>query len=513
MVVALSLAALWLVALFILLPALVSGAYAGQSRISLLNRVIGGQSRHPVEYYQSLARRAVLLASAGLLVLIVVLAVAWHWRRKVVTSVNRLLRAAPTIGAADVIVTGAWLGWLGGLVEAASLFLRFGADPVEAPSLHVLWMGPLSAACMGALVGVLLALGLRAWRGLSLAVPFVFFATSALYAIASTLRLGLHQYAIVVLSLGVAIQCARLAAKHASILSRIGRSTLPWMMGVSAAVALTIGGLSALRVRAGERLRGMPTGGAPNVLLLILDTVRAEDLSLYGYARQTSPEIERLASTGVTFDRAIAPAPWTLTSHASMFTGFAPDSLSTDFHVALDRSQPTIAEVLRSHGYATGGFVGNLLYTARSSGLDRGFTTYRDYPVTTGLFVASSFWTKKAATAILPVLGVHGGLVHKTAAQVNREFLSWLPDDGRPFFAFLNYFDAHLPYKLERPFDRKFREPPPRYWRFKPWGRTTPRRMCRSSAIRTTARSRTPTPRWASCCASWSGEVSFATRW
>jgi arylsulfatase A-like enzyme len=243
------------------------------------------------------------------------------------------------------------------------------------------------------------------------------------------------------------------------------------MTGVSVAVALVAGGLPVLRERTGERLRGTPSSGAPNVLLLILDTVRAQDLGLYGYARQTSPEIERLAASGITFDRAIATAPWTLTSHASMFTGAAPDSLSTDFHAPLDASQPTIGEVLRAHGYATGGFVANLLYTARSSGLDRGFTTYRDYPLGPGLFLAGSFWSKKLATAIRAHLGMHGGLIHKTAADVNREFLDWLPDDVRPWFAFLNYFDAHLPYKLERPFDEKFRQPAPRYWLFKPWSR------------------------------------------
>jgi arylsulfatase A-like enzyme len=79
---------------------------------------------------------------------------------------------------------------------------------------------------------------------------------------------------------------------------------------------------------------------------------------------------------------------------------------------------------------------------------------------------------RATASAILPVLGVHGGLERKSAAQVNDEFLSWMPSDGRPFFAFLNYFDAHLPYKLEPPFDRMFRDPPPRYWRIKGWGRS-----------------------------------------
>ena len=464
-------AALWLAAVYLLLPAVVSGAYAGESFIPWLNRAIQGQSQHPLAYYQSLAQRAALVATAAALVFLAAWVAAWRWRSWIAAAWNRLVHAAPTIGAGDMIATGTSLGFLSGLAEATSLHLRFAADPVEVPALEVLWMGPFSAACLGAIVGALLALVLRAWRGVSIAVPVVFFTSFAIFSLVAGLRLGVHKYALMALSLGTALQLARLATKHAAAFPRLCRRSLPWMAAVGVSLAALTGAIDRVRERVGERSRGMPASGAPNVLLLILDTVRAQDLSLYGYARETSPELERLASTGVAFDRAIAPAPWTLPSHASMFTGLPPDRLSTDFHAALDAAAPTIAEVLAARGYATGGFVANLSYTTRRSGLDRGFAVYRDHPLSPGLFLNSSFWMREAATTILPALGVRGALVRKSAAQVNREFLSWLPADGSPFFAFLNYFDAHVPYKLERPFDRKFRDPAPRYWLFKPWGR------------------------------------------
>jgi hypothetical protein len=69
----------------------------------------------------------------------------------------------------------------------------------------------------------------------------------------------------------------------------------------------------------------------PNVLLIILDTVRAASLGLYGYDRPTTPNLERWASRGVTFERAFAPAPWTLPTHASLFTGQWPHELSADW--------------------------------------------------------------------------------------------------------------------------------------------------------------------------------------
>ena len=464
-------ATVWLVAYFFLLPWFVSDAYAGHSLIPWVNRAISGQAQHPLSHYQSLAQRAVLLASAGALVCLVAGVAAWPRRSKIAATWNRVVYAVPAMGAGDVIATGASLGFLGGLAEVTSFRLRFGADPVESTSLHVLWMGPISAACMGAIIGLVLALALRAWRGVSIAVPVVFFSSFAIFSFVSGLRLGIHKYAIMALSLGVAMQLARLATKRGAAFPGLCRRSLPWMGGATLAGALVIGAIVAGQNRRGER-SGEAPAGAPNVLLLILDTVRAQDLSLYGYERQTSPEIDRLASTGVTFDYAMAPAPWTLASHASMFTGLSPDRLSTDFHAALDAAAPTIAEVLAARGYATGGFVANLTYTARTSGLDRGFMVYRDHPFSIELFLSSSSWMRKTALAIRPHFGVHGPEVGKSAAQVNSEFLSWLPSDGRPFFAFLNFFDAHTPFKLERPFDRMFRDPPPQYWRFKPWVRS-----------------------------------------
>ena len=466
-------AVLWLLAFFVALPALVRSSYAGESIFPWLNQVIEGQSQRPIAYYQSLARRAALLASAGALLSVLAGVAAWRWRRRIAAAWNRLVHDAPAIGVVDLIAIGAWCGFLAGLVEATSMSLRFSSDPVEAPAWELLWMAPLAGACMGAVVVALVALALRAKRrGVSIAVPVVLIASFATFGIMAGLRLGLHRYAIMLLSAGVAIALGRLARRWPTGFTRLCRRSLPWMGGAAVTGALALSAIAGLRERAAERLRGTAVAGAPNVLFLILDTVRAQDLSLYGYQRQTSPEIDRFASTGVTFDRAIAPAPWTLPSHASMFTGVAPDSLSADFHAPLDAAVPTIAEVLRAHGYATGGFVANLSYTTRASGLDRGFSIYRDYRVSPGLFLSSTFWLRKAAQKIRPASGLRGALVRKPAAEVNREFFSWLPSDGTPFFAFLNYFDAHTPYKLERPFDRKFRDRPPRYWRFKPWDRS-----------------------------------------
>ncbi|MFN8583339.1 MAG: sulfatase-like hydrolase/transferase [Gemmatimonadaceae bacterium] len=136
----------------------------------------------------------------------------------------------------------------------------------------------------------------------------------------------------------------------------------------------------------------MADGSAPNVLLIILDTVRAASMSLYGYDRQTTPQIAEFAKRGVVFDWAMSASPWTLPSHASMFTGQYVGRLSTGFLQTLDTKEPTLAEVLRSRGYETVGFIANQHYTAWDSGLDRGFLQYFDFPRTTVQLLKSSWY-------------------------------------------------------------------------------------------------------------------------
>jgi arylsulfatase A-like enzyme len=224
-----------------------------------------------------------------------------------------------------------------------------------------------------------------------------------------------------------------------------------------------------------EAGRALPPVGSPNVLLIVLDTVRADRLSLYGYERPTSPTLERLAQRGICFQEARATAPWTLPSHASLFTGRWPHELAVKWATPLRGNFPTLAEYLGQQGYATAGFVANTLYCSYDTGLDRGFTHYEDYvlqhlsPFRTARLVdltlktvadlsvalarrldAGVFhpWQESLLASLLMRLEAHD---RKNAGLINREFLDWLsqrPGPGRPFFAFLNYFDAHSLYLL-----------------------------------------------------------------
>ena len=198
---------------------------------------------------------------------------------------------------------------------------------------------------------------------------------------------------------------------------------------------------------------------APNVLLIVMDAVRAQNLSLYGYHRPTTPNLERLAKSGVVFERAIASAPWTLPSHASMFTGRWHHELSTNWTTPLDQTYPTQAEVLREHGYLTGGFVANTEYCSYEMGLNRGFMHYDDHLHGLGAVIESSgfFQTLQRNYKLRHLLNDFELPGRKPANIINEEFLHWLAHRGeQPFFAFLNYYDAHDPYLPPEPFDQMF---------------------------------------------------------
>jgi arylsulfatase A-like enzyme len=213
---------------------------------------------------------------------------------------------------------------------------------------------------------------------------------------------------------------------------------------------------------------------ALNVVMIVLDTVRADHLSLYGYERETTPNLARLARRGVRFDQARSAAPWTLPSHASMFTGRWPHELEVERHGHFNSKYPTLAEFFRDRGYATSGTVANQFFCGRESGLARGFDDYKDFPVTPGEVLRSSTvgWllarvvdrVRAESVALITsdvMSGVSLDFHRKDAAQVNREFLDWQSQNReRPFFAFLNYFDAHDPYIAPQGFDKHFGKSP-----------------------------------------------------
>ena len=192
------------------------------------------------------------------------------------------------------------------------------------------------------------------------------------------------------------------------------------------------GGLAALGlVLAGCGLFETPP---PNVLLISVDTLRQDHVGCYGYRIVRTPNIDRLSQEGFTFDDAIASIPLTLPSHSSVLTGLYPMShgVRDNSRFRLSLEFETLAEILSQNGYHTGAFVGSFVLDSRY-GMDQGFDLYDDDM--TGGSQASAFMFPE-----------------RTADAVTESAIEWLKQARRPFFAFVHYYDPHMPY-----------EPPGRY--------------------------------------------------
>jgi arylsulfatase A-like enzyme len=393
-----------------------------------------------------------------------------HYVRNTVPSQpdsTRSLPNPPRLTSLEVLLLTAWCGLAGGLLEVGARVLCRALNPSQRLYLlsrHFIWLGPLSNLLLFMGIGLLLALATRFWpRAVGRLGLRIIFCLTILPALVAASR-EIYPEAWFVLALGIAVQTVPLIERHWSGFGRKLWLSFPVMLGVVLVLAsfLFLGDRLKQRREAG---RPMPTPNSPNVLLVVLDTVRADHLSLYGYERSTTPNLERLAKRGIRFDEARATAPWTLPSHASMFTGHWPHDLIEKWLTPLQSNLPTLAEFLGSRGYATAGFVANIVYCSYDTGLDRGFTHFEDY-VLDGPTALRTAGLVEYGFRILQQLsrgsgqgpvGVLRNMVNrwssptarKNAASKSRAFLDWLSlrqETDRPFFAFLNFIDAHAAY-------------------------------------------------------------------
>lgn len=188
-----------------------------------------------------------------------------------------------------------------------------------------------------------------------------------------------------------------------------------------------------------------------NVILLVLDSVRADHLSVYGYCRKTSPKIDDIAKEGVIFDNAFSAAPWTVPSHASIFTGKYPSHHKCGLkNMRLGRANITLAEILRRNGYHTMAITACPLLRPEY-GIGRGFD---DFISTSDLSIDQLL--RKAPKEVVRIL-IFGP--DKFTFQNNnliQKLLKKSHSNRKPFFLFVNYFNCHTPYDPPKPFKEKF---------------------------------------------------------
>ena len=358
-------------------------------------------------------------------------------------------------GLPKVLLTALWLGLAIGLAELGMLMLlQRWNSALTIGSLrlnrHYPWMVPVSNLLIFGACGVVLEVLARGWPKVGTKIATTALAVLSLAALLLTIR-ELAPIACLLLACGIGSQAGRLIGPYRAGLSRLTLGTLPVLVVV--VVGLFVGRHAQFASQAREAANRRPAAaGSPNVLFLVLDTVRAKSLSLYGYGRKTTPRLEQLAARGVRFDNARSTAPWTLPSHASMFTGLWPHEMFTHPDQPLDPGFPTLAGALAAKGYATGGFVANTYYCNAGFGLANGFDHYEDFYAVQDASPLEIVRNSELGRRLIALTGNEHSLRpdgRKDADRVSQDFLRWAETrKDRPFFAFLNYFDAHVPYQV-----------------------------------------------------------------
>ena len=247
----------------------------------------------------------------------------------------------------------------------------------------------------------------------------------------------------------------------------------------TAAVVLALAGALLPQSTLERPSRAPHRSGGPNVVIVSLDTVRADHTSAYGYERDTTPFLREFAREATLYANSYAASDFTLPSHASLFTGQyarahgAHPSESTATSEPLAREVVTLAERLRDGGWKTLGVVANQVFLGPLFGLQRGFEHY-DARAGRPEFPKAGSWTLRSWLHDLLYERLEPArfdLVYRRGGEINATLFDLLEDhrrqaDGVPLFVFVNYMDAHVPYAAPAPFGQRFAQglAPMRKW-------------------------------------------------
>ena len=202
-------------------------------------------------------------------------------------------------------------------------------------------------------------------------------------------------------------------------------------------------------------LGARPAGPGPNVVLVTVDTLRAQNLSCYGYPRPTSPFLDSLAAEGVRCADASASAAWTKPATGTILTGLYPSRHGALYHgslLHLPEGERTLAEAFRERGYVTAGFVANP-NIKKVFAFDRGFDVYFDSPVEDTVTLACIRGTWFGGLLMTLLRHQFNWNYENDIVGMNRDVLAWLRNNhAQRFFLYAHYIDPHIPY-----------DPPARY--------------------------------------------------
>jgi arylsulfatase A-like enzyme len=395
---------------------------------------------------------------------------------------------APPITLSSIARVTICFGAVVGLVEGVGLlafqrinYARWG--PMIHVSPEIIWISPIVDLIFFSAVSAAIWALSRIIRRIPALRAVVFVLSFLAIYDWLTLTGRLFHAACLILALGAAVAFARWLAGHELQAAHFWKKSAPWAIAAVALALLGIQGGKWRSERSAVANLPPPAAGSPNVLVVVIDTLRADHVSAYGYPRPTTPNLDHLAQQGVLFENAVSPSSWSLPSHASLVTG----RYLHDHKLGQVEAEPwfgwgnrglggfkTIGEALEQKGYRTGAFSANRTYFSYNLGFGRGFMHFEDYFSSAadgfvhtlyGREFSRIYLIRSDKSLVKRILrrigwtslldqdaegsGSYGGAfgIRKHADVVNDEVLRWIDrDPRRPFFAFLNYFDVHDPY-------------------------------------------------------------------
>ena len=405
---------------------------------------------------------------------------AWHWKLSLLLF-GFFTIAGIVLGGIGGVAYGVWkkmpLGstWQGRAIGTLTLVLAFIANlMLGRPDLFTLIVSALVA---GMLIWSLSSRDHSGWFTLVAnpwwTILFLLAVAKTNYELLETrsalLRCAVSTILVVVFS-GISILRNRIrvstrgaggAWRHAAVV----------LCGVALTLGCAVFFNRGVPVEVGPGPAAAGNAKQPNIVLVTLDTTRADHLSLYGYTRNTTPNLAQLAESASIFVHAMAAGDLTLTSHGAIFTGTYASWNGAHAYLGHVPGQPisesyaTLPEILSKHGYSTAGVVANTSYLQSAFGFNRGFQFWDSrVPIQMNrsekpLF--QQYYLRRGARQVLArfVCTDAFDLTFRRAQEINRvafDFVSRNRTSGRPFFLFLNYMDAHAPYLPPAPFDAMY---------------------------------------------------------
>jgi arylsulfatase A-like enzyme len=354
-------------------------------------------------------------------------------------------------------------GLSGGLLEGAIHLGLQRLDLLDNSWYAIIWISPIINSLVMGLIGVAVSVMLRLLPNrpaIRSAALFVVLLSAVFPLVALAVKEWVARYAIVILVLGVTMTLTRLLGRYPGATTRVSRRLLPVVAGLTIVAWVGIEGGTWLTERVRTSRLPVAQASDPNVLVVVIDALRADRLGTYGYPRATSPTIDRLAAEGALFENAFSTTSYTLPSHASMLTGRYPRDHKVDGGTSHNDPLKNIAVLpgeLLARGYRTAAFSGNTFYFSREHGFGRGFLHFEDFfHSLSDMFWRTAYGGLGRAFVRRP-LGFEDLPGRKRASDTNAAVGRWIGrDKDKPFFVMINYMDVHDPYLPPEPFDTRF---------------------------------------------------------